>query len=81
MNDEEYQDDSFSDLSGNDSEEINEEHEIDPAYLEYLQNSFQDEIVCHLFNNIREYVKNCAIPICEYLTQEDIEIIIQELAE
>lgn len=81
MNDEEYQVDSFSDLSGSDNEQNNEEIDIDPEYLEYLQNSFQDEIVCHLFDKIREYVNNCAIPICEYLTREDIEIIIQELAE
>ena len=56
-----------------------EEYEIDPDYENYLQNSFQDEIVMSIFNDIAEYIKDQAIPICEHLTLEDIEIIIENI--
>ena len=61
------------------TESNDEEYEIDPEYEQYLQNSFQDEIVETIFYNIVEYIKNQAIPICEHLTQEDVEIIIENL--
>jgi hypothetical protein len=56
-----------------------EEYEIDPDYENYLQNSFQDEIVMSIFNDVAEYIKDQAIPICEHLTLEDIEIIIENI--
>ena len=56
-----------------------EEYEIDPDYENYLQNSFQDEIVMSIFNDIAEYIKDQAIPICEHLTLEDVEIIIENI--
>ena len=58
----------------------NEQEELDPSYLLYLQNSFQDEIIQTLFLRISEYIKDTAVPICEHLTREDLEIIIQELS-
>lgn len=56
-----------------------EEYEIDPDYENYLQNSFQDEIVMSIFNDIAEYIKDQAIPICEHITLEDVEIIIENI--
>jgi hypothetical protein len=67
------------------SDEIDDENEdedtdtIDPEYIAYLQNSFQDKVVDDIFVNIVSYVGKTAIPICEYLTRDDIEVIIQEL--
>uniref|UniRef100_A0A6C0KSH1 Uncharacterized protein n=1 Tax=viral metagenome TaxID=1070528 RepID=A0A6C0KSH1_9ZZZZ len=81
MNEEEYERDSLSDVSGSDNEQAQEVVDIDPEYLIYLQNSFQDDIIDSLFEQIKNYVKDTGIPFCEYLTKEDIEIIIQELAE
>jgi hypothetical protein len=62
------------------STESNEdEYEIDPAYEQFLQNEFQDEVVDTIFYQIADYIKNQAIPLCEHLTREDIEIIIENL--
>jgi hypothetical protein len=62
-------------------ENDNEEYEIDPEYEEYLQNSFQDDIIEDIFFKIKEYINHTALPICEFLTREGVEIIIQNLAE
>ena len=63
-------------------EENNEEYDsIDPDYISYLQTSFQDKVVEDLFEDIVSYIKWTGIPMCEYLTREDIEIIIQDLGD
>ena len=61
------------------TESNEEEYEIDPAYEQFLQNEFQDEVIDTIFYQIADYVKSQAIPICEHLTREDIEIIIENL--
>jgi hypothetical protein len=53
--------------------------EIDPQYEKYLQNDFQDKIVENIFDDIVEYIKTQAIPICEYLTIEEVECIIENI--
>ena len=64
-----------------DEENKNEfENEIDPDYEEYLQDSFQDEIIETIFKNIVYYIDSQAIPICEFLTRDDIEDIITTLS-
>ena len=64
-----------------DIENNTEEYEIDPDYERYLQNSFQDDVIEDIFLKIKEYINQTAIPICEFLTREGVEIIIQNLAE
>jgi len=61
------------------TESHEDEYEIDPAYEQFLQNEFQDEVVDTIFYQIADYIKNQAIPLCEHLTREDIEIIIENL--
>ena len=53
--------------------------EIDPEYEKYLQNDFQDKIVENIFNDIVEYINTQAIPICEYLSLEEVENIIENI--
>lgn len=52
---------------------------IDPDHEKYLQDEFQDTIVENVFISIAKYVDSQAIPICEYLTRDDIEVLINEL--
>lgn len=56
------------------------EDEIDPEYEKYKQNSFQDEVVDIIFEDILQYIKTNALPICEFMTKDDVEVIIDELA-
>jgi hypothetical protein len=82
MNEEEFI--SKSDLDENcitSGEENEESYCVDPDYVSYLQDSFQDEIVNDIFENILKYIDKTGIPICEYLTRDDIEIIIQDISE
>ena len=64
--------------SGLDSENENQ-NEMDPVHIEFLQNQFQDEIVESIFESIVEYVRETAIPLCEFMTKDDVEVIIDEL--
>ena len=66
----------INDISNGSDEE---EYEVDPEYEKYIQNEFQDEVVDTIFYQIADYIKNQAIPICEHLTREDIEVIIENL--
>jgi hypothetical protein len=52
---------------------------VDPNYEKYLQDDFQDKIVEDVFLAIARYVDSQAVPICEYLTRDDIEVLINEL--
>lgn len=52
---------------------------IDPNYEKYLQDDFQDTIIENIFTEIAEYVYRMAIPLCEYITRDDIEDIIDNL--
>jgi hypothetical protein len=52
---------------------------VDPNYENYLQDDFQDKIVEDVFLAIAQYVDSQAVPICEYLTRDDIEVLINEL--
>jgi hypothetical protein len=52
--------------------------EVDPEHLEYLQNQFQD-LVNDIFEQIVDYVKITSLPICEFMTRDDVEVIIDEL--
>jgi len=52
---------------------------VDPNYENYLQDDFQDKIVEDAFLAIARYVDSQAVPICEYLTRDDIEVLINEL--
>ena len=53
--------------------------EIDPEHIEYLQNQFQDDVVDAIFENIVDYIKEHAVPLCEFMTRDDVEVIIDEL--
>jgi hypothetical protein len=66
-------------LSDEDTGNNNIENDIDPDYEEYLQDSFQDDIVENIFQNIVSYIDSQAIPICEFLTRDDIEDMIDDL--
>ena len=71
-------------------EEINNDHVYDPVYetdQDYLQTSylqmdlqtdFQDEIISTIFNDIIGYIGEHALPICEYVTCDDVECIIED---
>jgi hypothetical protein len=52
---------------------------LDPHYEKYLQDDFQDTIIENIFTGIAEYVDRMAIPLCEYITRDDIEDIIDAL--
>ena len=69
----------LQDLFENGTEGDEDPDGIDPDYEKYLQDEFQDTIVDNLFNAIASYVDSQAIPICEYVTRDDIELIINEL--
>ena len=60
--------------------EIEEENldEIDSEYENMLQNNFQDEVVSNIFHNIASYIKDQAISMCEYITEDDIEQVLNE---
>ena len=59
------------------NENVNENNDIDPQYEEYLQNDFQDAIITDIFSQMVQYIKNQALPICEYITIDDVEYIIE----
>lgn len=69
----------FSHNYHTDEDVSNDDTDIDPEHLIFKQNSFQDEIVDNIFNNIITYIRETAAPICEYLTREDVELIISEI--
>jgi hypothetical protein len=46
---------------------------------EYLQEDFQDIIVRDIFEEIVDYVRTYALPLCEVLTMEDVEDIINQI--
>ena len=52
---------------------------IDPNYEKYLQDDFQDNIVENIFTQMAEYIHTMAISLCEYMTKDDIEDIIDSL--
>ena len=54
----------------------NEENIIDPQYTQYLQNSFQDEIVENIYKKIISYISDQALPLCEYIEYDDVEELI-----
>jgi hypothetical protein len=49
---------------------------VDSDFEEYLQNDFQDELVNEIFEDIKNYINDQAIPLCEYITHDDIEEIV-----
>ena len=53
--------------------------DTDPEYERYLQDDFQDTIIENIFTNMAEYIEMSAISICEYITRDDIEEIIDLL--
>lgn len=52
--------------------------EIDSEYENMLQNNFQDEVVSNIFNSIAKYIRDQAISMCEYVTEDDIEQLLNE---
>ena len=56
-----------------------ESDDFDEEFFEYLQDEFQDELVQKIFDDVCDYVLNQAIPMCEFLTFEDVEEIIDAL--
>lgn len=70
----------MQDLYQNVEENEEEVDEIDPEYEQMRQDMFQDSIVSNIFHNIAKYIDSQAISICEYITREDIEDIINEIA-
>ena len=54
-------------------------YEMDKDHEAYLQDTFQDEIVSDIYENLVIYIRNHALPMCEYMTQDDVENIIDEL--
>lgn len=69
----------LQDLFQNDVETVEEQDGIDPDYEQYLQDDFQDTIIENLFKGIALYVNTHAINICEYLTRDDIEILLNDI--
>lgn len=64
--------------AGLESEDENQ-NEMDPEHIEFLQNQFQDEIIESIFENIVEYVRETAVPLCEFMSKDDVEVIIDDL--
>lgn len=58
------------------SNENNNLDETASDHEQYLQDCFQDELVDDIFNDIEDYIRDQAIPICEYLTRDSVEEII-----
>ena len=56
--------------------DITLDEDIDSEIEEYLQNDFQDDLVNKIFEDIKNYINDQAVPLCEYLTHDDIEEII-----
>lgn len=54
---------------------------IDPDHEEYLDNEFQNQIIEDIYNEVLEYINFTAAPLCEYLTMEKLEIIIDNLSK
>jgi hypothetical protein len=48
-------------------------------HIEFLQNQFQEDTVNYIFENIVDYIRENALYICEFMTRDDIEVIIDEL--
>ena len=57
----------------------NSDSDLDPRYVNYLQNSMQDEIIDNIFCGIANYVCENALHLCEFMTKDDVEVVIQEL--
>ena len=69
--------DSTSDIQQNNIQsDITLDEDIDSEVEEYLQNDFQDDLVNKIFEDIKNYIDDQAVPLCEYLTHDDIEEII-----
>ena len=60
----------------NECSDLDSEYDVDPEYESYIQNSFQDEIILDIYNNLVSYIRDQALPMCEFIEQEDIEDII-----
>jgi hypothetical protein len=43
---------------------------------EYLQDNFQETIVRDIFDELVDYIGSLALPLCEFMTHEDIEEIL-----
>ena len=78
VEEERFEEDVFNENENEEHDSADEKDDVDPEFLEYLQTSFQDEVVENIFTNIIEYIKTTAVPICEFLTKDDVEVIIQE---
>ena len=50
-------------------------------YEDYLQDEFQDAIEDEIFDKVVSYIRLHALNICEFLTKDDIEPILQDLLE
>ena len=59
---------------------VSQKHEyedtVSPDYEEYLQTDLQDNIINEIFEELKSYVKQNALPICEFFEHEDVEDII-----
>lgn len=54
-------------------------YEMDTGYDAYLQDTFQDEIVSDIYENLVVYIRDHALPMCEYINRDDVENIIDQL--
>lgn len=61
------------------SAEDEETDDTDPEHLQYLQDQFQDDLVNEIFENIVDYIRDSALPLCEFMTTDDVEVVIDEL--
>lgn len=53
--------------------------ELDPDYLIYMQDEFQNELIELLFYDICEYIEETKARICGFLTRDKIEEILNAL--
>ena len=66
--------DNANECTYNDDENVF--YEVDPKHTQYLQDSFQDEIIENIYEKVSTYIRDQALPLCENIEYDDIEEII-----
>lgn len=55
--------------------------EISTEYEDYLQADFQETIVRDIFEEMVEYIRFQALPICEHITFDDVNDLIELIGQ
>lgn len=50
---------------------------VDELFEQYLQDEFQDALVSEIFEDMVNYMREQAVPICEFFERDDVELVIE----